>query len=142
MSAINMADYIHELVDYLKDSMNNGRRIRFNLQIEPVKLNVSHCIPLGLILNEAITNALKHAFTGEQEGTIDILLKRTSDDHLLLSVKDNGIGLPVAFNNNKQASMGMKLMRGLSDDIDASFEVHNNGGTEILLNFTDNDTKE
>ncbi|MCS3799068.1 histidine kinase dimerization/phosphoacceptor domain -containing protein [Niastella sp. OAS944] len=142
MSAINMADYIHELVDYLKDSFQTGRKVKFNLQIEPVKLNISHCIPLGLILNEAITNALKHAFPGNREGVIDILLKKTSDDHYLLSVKDNGIGLPPAFNSNKQASMGMKLMRGLSDDLDASFKVNNNGGTEILLNFTDDDNSE
>lgn len=142
LSAINMADYIHELVDYLKESFNTGRRIRFNLQIEPVKLNVSHCVPLGLLLNEAITNALKHAFPGEKEGTIDILLKRTADTHFLLAVKDNGTGLPAAFDSKKQGSMGMKLMRGLSDDIDASFEVHNNNGTEILLNFIDDDTKE
>lgn len=142
MSAINMADYIHELVDYLKDSLNSSRKIRFNLQIEPVKLNVSHCIPLGLLLNEAITNALKHAFPGEKEGTIDITLKKTADDHFLLSVKDNGIGLPVAFNSNKQASMGMKLMRGLSDDIDAGFEVRNNDGTEILINFSEHDKEQ
>jgi two-component sensor histidine kinase len=142
LSAINMADYIHELVDYLKDSLQTGRRIRFNLQIEPIKLHVSHCVPLGLILNEAITNSLKHAFPNEQEGTIDIVLKRTSDDHFLLSIKDNGIGLPVAFNSSKQASMGMKLMRGLSDDIDAGFDVQNNAGTEIRLNFTDEDKEQ
>lgn len=142
MSAINMADYIHELVDYLKDSFQTGRKVQFNLQIEPVKLNVSHCIPLGLLLNEAITNALKHAFPGNREGVIDLLLKKTSEGHYLLSVKDNGIGLPAAFNSNKQASMGMKLMRGLSDDIDASFKVNNNGGTEIQLNFTDDDNNE
>ncbi|HEY8896236.1 MAG TPA: sensor histidine kinase [Niastella sp.] len=142
MSAINMADYIHELVDYLKDSFQTGRRIRFNLQIEPVKLNVSHCIPLGLLLNEAITNAIKHAFPGEKEGTINIALKKTASDHFLLSVKDNGIGLPATFNSNKQVSMGIKLMRGLSDDIDAGFDVRSNGGTEILLNFTDDDKEQ
>lgn len=140
LSAINMAEYIHELVDYLKDSFHTGRRIQFNLQIEPVKLNVSHCVPLGLILNEAITNSLKHAFPDNKEGMIEIALKRLPDDHFLLSIKDNGIGLPAMFNSKKQATMGMKLMRGLSEDIDASFEVNNNSGTEILLNFIEEDT--
>lgn len=135
LSAINMADYIYELTDYLKDSFHTGHTIRFNLQIEPVKLNVSHCIPLGLILNEAITNSIKHAFTGKKERTITISFKRGAKDHYLLSVRDNGIGLPAAFDITNKASMGMKLMRGLSDDLDATFEVKNNGGTEIRLEF-------
>ena len=135
LSAINMAGYIHELIDYLKDSFHTGHTIRFNLQIDPVKLNVSHCVPLGLILNEAITNAIKHAFPGKKEGVIDISLKSIAPDHFLLSIKDNGVGLPATFNSTNQASMGMKLMRGLSDDLDATFKVNNNGGTEILLDF-------
>ena len=135
LSAINMADYIHELIDYLKDSFHTGHTIRFNLQIDPVQLNVSHCVPLGLILNEAITNAIKHAFPGKKEGVIDISLKSIAQDHFLLSIKDNGVGLPATFNSTNQASMGMKLMRGLSDDLDATFKVNNNGGTEILLDF-------
>jgi two-component sensor histidine kinase len=136
LSAINMADYIHELVDYLKDSFHTGYTIRFNLQIDPVKFNVSHSIPLGLILNEAVTNAIKHAFPGKKEGMIDISLKTITPNHFLLAIKDNGIGLPAAFDAANQTSMGMKLMRGLSDDLDATFQVNKNNGTEILLYFT------
>lgn len=136
LSAINMADYIHELVDYLKDSFHTGHTIRFNLQIDPVKFNVSHCISLGLILNEAVTNAIKHAFSGRRDGVIDISLKKIAPDHFLLAIKDTGIGLPAAFDPTNQTSMGMKLMQGLSDDLDATFQVNNNNGTEILLDFT------
>ncbi|SDH04979.1 tetratricopeptide repeat-containing sensor histidine kinase [Chitinophaga filiformis] len=135
LSAINMADYIHELIDCLKDSFHTGYTIRFNLQIEPVKLDVSHCVPLGLILNEAVTNAIKHAFPGKKEGVIHISLKSISHNHFLLSIKDNGTGLPATFDSARQTSMGMKLMRGLSGDLDATFQVNNNGGTEILLDF-------
>lgn len=135
LSAINMVDYIHELIDYLKDSFHTGHTIRFSLQIDPVKFNVSHCIPLGLILNEAITNAIKHAFPGKKEGVIDISLKRVAEDHFLLAIKDNGVGLPEAFDPANRASMGMKLMRGLSDDLDATFLVNNNSGTQISLYF-------
>ena len=135
LSAINMAHYIHELVDYLKDSFRTGRTIQFNLQIEPVNLDVSHCVPLGLILNEAITNSLKHAFPDKKEGVINISFKRTWQNHFQLSIKDNGVGLPETIDSKKQASMGMKLMRGLSGDIDATFQIKNNGGTEIVLDF-------
>ena len=136
LSAINMIEYIHELIDYLKESFHTGHTIRFNLQIDPVKFNVSHCIPLGLILNEAVTNAIKHAFPGKKEGVIDISLKSIVSGHFLLSIKDNGVGFPPAFDPANRASMGMRLMRGLSDDLDATFQVDNNNGTEILLRFT------
>nr|WP_089806069.1 histidine kinase dimerization/phosphoacceptor domain -containing protein [Chitinophaga sp. YR627] len=134
LSAINMVDYIHELIDCLKDSFHTGRTIQFNLQIDPINLNVTSCIPIGLILNEAVTNAIKHAFP-DKEGRIDISLKRMNQDHFLLIVRDNGIGLPATFDGKKQASMGMKLMQGLSDDLDGTFQVNNNNGTEILLEF-------
>jgi two-component sensor histidine kinase len=135
LSAINMVDYIHELIDYLKDSFHTGHAIRFNLQIDPVKFNVSHSIPVGLILNEAVTNAIKHAFPGKKEDVIDISLKRIGEDRFLLVIKDNGVGLPAAFDLSNQTSMGMKLMRGLSDDLDATFQVNNNNGTQITLDF-------
>jgi two-component sensor histidine kinase len=135
LSAINMADYIHELIDYLKDSFQTGHAIRFNLQIDPVKFTVSHCVPVGLILNEAVTNAIKHAFPGKKDGMIDISLKRLAEDHFLLTIKDNGVGLPATFDPANQTSMGMRLMRGLSDDLDATFQVNNNNGTQISLDF-------
>lgn len=130
LSAINMADYIHELIDYLKDSFPATQTIRFTMQIAPAKLNVSYCIPLGLILNEAITNAIKHAVANK----IDVVLESYSPDRFLLSIKDNGIGMPA--DNITHRSMGMKLMKGLSDDLDAILQIKNEGGTEILLDFT------
>ncbi|WP_242675453.1 tetratricopeptide repeat-containing sensor histidine kinase [Niastella koreensis] len=135
LSAINMTGYIHELIDYLKDSFHTGNTIRFNLQIDPVTFTVSYCVPVGLIVNEAVTNAIKHAFPDKQEGVIDISLKSLGDEHFLLSIKDNGVGLPATFNAASQTTMGMRLMRGLSDDLDAVFQIHNNNGTQITLDF-------
>ncbi|WP_276483054.1 sensor histidine kinase [Paraflavitalea pollutisoli] len=135
LSAINMAAYIHELVDYLKDSFHTGRTIRFNLRIEPVALNISQCIPLGLILNEAITNAIKYAFPDKREGRIDVVLEKTLPDHYILSIKDNGVGLPPCFDPEKSRTLGMKLMRGLSGDLDTSLQLIHDNGTEIRLDF-------
>ncbi|MFT3824858.1 MAG: histidine kinase dimerization/phosphoacceptor domain -containing protein [Chitinophagaceae bacterium] len=135
LSAINMADYIHELVNYLRDSIKLSRSIQFNLQIEPIELGLSHCIPLGLIMNEAITNAIKYAFPGNRNGVITIQFKRTMPDQLMLLIADNGVGLPADFNMENPASMGMRLMRGLSEDIDATFNISCDTGTEISLYF-------
>jgi two-component sensor histidine kinase len=135
LSAINMTDYIYELVNYLRDSFNIGQSIQFNLQIDPVELDLAHCIPLGLIMNEAITNSIKYAFPDNKEGIIFISFKHTSKGHLLLAIRDNGVGLPAGFNTQGLTSMGMKLMHGLSEDIDGEFTITNHDGTEIMLDF-------
>ncbi|HTE29591.1 MAG TPA: histidine kinase dimerization/phosphoacceptor domain -containing protein, partial [Chryseolinea sp.] len=123
MSAINMADYINELVDYLRDSFTVTKRIRFNLQIQRIELDLSHCIPLGLILNEAITNSIKYAFPDRREGLIFISLKKDPAGQVLLSIEDNGVGLPEGFTAARQDSMGMNLMRGLCAEITAKFSL-------------------
>jgi len=146
LSAINMPGYIHELTDYLRDCFNTPKSLRFNLQVEPVELNLSYCMPLGLILNEAITNAIKYAFPGNKNGIINIALKHIQGHNLLFSISDNGIGLPLSISDNgiglpqnfddvNARSMGMKLMRGLSEDIDGKFTVTGNNGTTIVVEF-------
>lgn len=135
LSAINMADYIHELVSYLKDSFRNASSIQFKLQVDPIDLDLSHCIPLGLIMNEAVTNAIKYAFPDRRNGIISIVFKQEAFHHVLLSVSDNGVGLPGDLNIEKPATMGMRLMKGLSEDIESTFSVYDNTGTTIELHF-------
>jgi two-component sensor histidine kinase len=135
ISAINMSDYIRELVDYLGDSFNISKTIQFKLDIEPIELGLSRCIPLGLILNEAITNAIKYAFGWGQRGVISISLTHGSPGQLLLVVSDNGAGLPPGFDIDTQGSMGMTLMQGLSEDMDGNFSITDHNGTEIRIAF-------
>lgn len=135
MSAIDMCDYINELVDYLRDSFTINKRIRFNLQIQRIDLDLSHCIPLGLILNEAITNSIKYAFPDRREGLIFISLKKDAVGHILLTIEDDGVGLPEGFITAKQNSMGMNLMRGLCTEIGAKFSMHGQQGTQITVSF-------
>ena len=135
LSTINMRVYIRELVLYLKDSFDAGKRIRFDLNIEPLELDVSQAVPLGLILNEAITNSIKYAFPGNMEGVITISLSNTNLDNYLLTISDNGIGMPVHVKDKKPGSLGMSLMKGLSEDIDGTFSIENNNGTIIKISF-------
>ena len=135
LTAINMVDYIHELINYLRDCFDTRQAIRFNLQIEPVELDLTHCIPIGLILNEAITNAIKYAFAKTNEGVITVTLQHLANSRFKLMMRDNGSGLPQHFNAFNQTSMGMKLMYGLTDDIDGRLSITNDGGTKIVLEF-------
>lgn len=136
VTSINMAVYVPELVNYLCDSFNTGRRILFNLQVDPIELDMVQAVPLGLILNEAITNAIKYAFPGERDGMIDVVLTEQSSENFLLIVADNGAGLPPGFDINNSHSLGMRLIRGLSEDIHAAFSIENNQGTIIRIAFT------
>jgi two-component sensor histidine kinase len=135
VSSIDMSSYIRELANYLGDSFNTGKRIRFEYNIAPLEMDVSQAIPLGLILNEAITNSIKYAFPDGRNGMISIALSNTGSNHYLLSISDNGIGMPAHFTVKKPGSLGMSLMAGLSEDLDGSFTMENNKGTNIKFSF-------
>jgi two-component sensor histidine kinase len=136
VTTIDMSIYIKELVNYLGDSFNTAQRIRFELDIEPIKLDVGTAIPLGLVMNEAITNSIKYAFP-KDTGLITIVLKE-DDARYCLIIADNGSGLPPDFDNVNANSLGMRLMRGLSKEIDATFTIAGHAGTIITITFAEN----
>lgn len=131
---VDMSHYFSEFLIFLRQSYGlEAKRIDVFQQIQPLELDVTVAIPLALIVNEAVTNAIKHAFPGDLGGRIDIRL--VVDQQLVtLTVKDNGTGFELADGHNDQ-SFGLELMRGLSQDINAkiSFEVEH--GTTIKITF-------
>jgi two-component sensor histidine kinase len=135
VSSIEMSSYIRELGSYLADSFNAHRRIRFEFDIAPLILDVSQAIPVGLILNEAITNSLKYAFPDDRKAVIAISLSHIDLEHCLLCISDNGIGIAPQFKNKKPGSLGMSLIEGLSEDLDGNFSIENNNGTTIKIAF-------
>lgn len=138
LSSIDMSFYIRELVSYLGDSFNTGQRIRFEYHVDPLEMDVGQAVPLGLILNEAITNAIKYAFPDNRAGIITISLSNTAAGHYLLSVSDNGIGMPAHADHKRPGSLGMSLMAGLSEDLDGHFSIGNNNGTTVKISFENN----
>lgn len=130
---VKMNLYLKELVEYLQDSFVADKSIGFELDLDAVELKVARAIPLALILNEAITNALKYAFVDRNEGQIVVSMKKKADGQVHLSISDNGVGLPKDLNRQNINSLGMKLMAGLSDDINAHFAIESEHGTTIRL---------
>lgn len=135
MSTIHMPEYIYELVEYLRESYSIRENIGFSLQIENIELNHASAIKLGLILNEAITNAIKYAFENTEDGKISISLTHISESQIMLSIADNGRGLPSNFDSKIGASMGMELLQGLTDDLGGSFSIETDNGTHIKVIF-------
>jgi two-component sensor histidine kinase len=139
-SSVNMSVYIRELVGYLKDSFKTDNAIHFNLNIEPIELDVSIAIPIGLILNEAITNSIKYAFN-KPGGEITIAFVNKGL-YCFLTIADNGIGFLTNLPQNEPAtSLGMTLMKGLCKEIKAEFNIENNGGTIITMKFSGENLK-
>ena len=133
-STIDMQTYISELVSYLKDSFD-CEQVRFVLEVEFLELEVSKAIPVGLILNEAITNSLKYAFPDGRPGHILVSLKHVPP-LVELIVADDGVGLPKESMASVKKSLGMSLIKGLTLQIGGSYETRNERGVEIVIRFS------
>jgi two-component sensor histidine kinase len=135
MSCIAMQDYINELVSYVQESFDTGNRIVFDQEIEPLDLDVSQAIPLGLIINECIVNVMKYAFPGNRAGIVRLRLHGDGDGHLLLQIADNGVGLPVGIDISRHNSLGFDLMRGLAKQLGGVLTFESNNGLQIMVRF-------
>jgi len=134
-TVIGMPSYISEMVGFLSSSFTDTWKIRFVQDIENIHLDVSQAVPLGLILNEAITNAVKYAFPGDRQGSIGILLHRTDKNRILLKIKDDGQGLPAGFDTGAGNSLGMQLIQLFSEQLEGELHISGNNGVEIALAF-------
>jgi two-component sensor histidine kinase len=131
---IDMAVYIPELVKSLKEGFGTSDQIKFNLKMDLINLDISHAIPLGLIINEAVTNSIKYAFPGNAKGEISISM--TAHDGLIqLEIADNGIGMPEIDWDIEPESLGLRLIKGLSEDIDAEISFAVKNGIRIMIAF-------
>ena len=134
VSSISIYRYISELVSYLKDTYSSAF-VKFKIDVDDIELNIVHTMPIGLILNEAITNCFKYAFEPGQKGSIKISLRELGEGNYELIVHDNGKGLPEGFSIDNCNSLGMDLLRGLSGDLNGEFKIYNEDGTVIQIVF-------
>ena len=133
-ATIDMPTYISDLVDYLKDSFDS-EHIKFTLALDSLVLDVSKAVPVGLILNEAITNSLKYAFPNGRAGYILVSL-RASPQVVWLIVADDGIGLPKNSIESPKKSLGMSLIKGLTAQIGGTYTINSEKGVEIIIRFS------
>jgi len=132
--SIQMRSYISDLVEDLEIFCNaSNRGIQFKIMVDEIDLDIDIAVPVGLILNEAITNAIKYAF--EKNGGLVHIIMRKSNGLYDLIISDNGKGLPANFDFAKVNSLGMVMMKGLSGQIRASFELLNENGLTLSLKF-------
>jgi len=131
---IDMKSYISEFVYYLHDSFGSPSNIRIGLEIAPLSLAVAHAIPLGLIINESVTNAFKYAFPHERKGLISVRLSQTGGK-IVLTIADDGEGFDYQPGDPGKSSFGMELMKGLTQEIRGTFWLDGTKGTTITVSF-------
>jgi PAS domain S-box-containing protein len=158
METINFASYLRKLTDDLFKSYKVGNSdIRLHLDMEDFFFEMDCAIPLGIIVNELVSNSLKHAFPGGRDGEIHIELQRGNNDRTLnntsvddyikddlhpckyitLIVEDSGIGFPESIDFKNTNSLGLQLVNTLVDQIDGSIELENVQGTRYKISIPD-----
>lgn len=111
------------------------RRVRLEVEADPATLDIDTSIPAGLVLNELLTNALKYAFPGQRAGVIKVTFKSEEPGKLLISVADNGVGMPAGLEEGRGRSLGLKMIRSLTRQISGTLEIRRNNGTECRVVF-------
>lgn len=130
---IEINNYINTLAEHLFQSYNVRKdKIRFITDIDKISLHSDTVVPLGMILNELISNSLKYAFKDLEEGEIKVAMKR-KESELLLQVKDNGKGLPAGFDISNLQSFGFKVIRAFAQKLKAKLHIDGSHGTNVEL---------
>ncbi|MDH7459925.1 histidine kinase dimerization/phosphoacceptor domain -containing protein [Chitinophagaceae bacterium 26-R-25] len=136
LGKIDMEWYVRELINYMKDSFEGTNNIQFIVNTTSICLDSSQAVPVGLIINEAVTNAVKYAFPRGRRGCIDVSLLPATEGNCLLCIMDNGVGLPDGYDVTESSSLGMSLMHGLADQLEGTLHVSSdNRGVCITLDF-------
>ncbi len=137
ISKIDFGEYIEDLVGNLIYNYNiEPEKIKFNTNIKNIFFDVDTCTPCGLIVNELLTNSVKHAFPGDMKGQISIDLKDNEGTYTLY-VSDDGVGFPEDVDYTNTDTLGLQLVTNLVNQLDGSLEIINKGGTTIKIIFKD-----
>ncbi|GAB6055027.1 response regulator [Methanobacterium movens] len=139
LASINFATYIKQIMSHLFHSYSfDNKNIKLNLELEDINLEIDTAIPCGLIVNEIVSNCLKHAFKGRDSGEIKIVFKEKKGLYHL-TISDNGIGFLLKKMENS-SSLGLKLVQMLVDQIEGELEIDSkmevaDSGTSFHINF-------
>lgn len=135
---VRLRTYLQRLAHLLASSYGaEARRIALRVDVDDVALDMQTSVPVGLLVNELISNALKHAFAHGQGGEVRLELHRgVQADEVTLSVSDTGIGLPADIDPTHAKSLGLRLVTSLAEQIGAQLEVQRQQGTRFSLRFS------
>jgi two-component sensor histidine kinase len=134
LAFIEMKNYFENLCMNVLDSYNESERIKVTIDMEALELDVDTALPLGLIVNELLTNSLKYAFPTGEKGKVELSLKNLFEDTFQLRISDNGVGKSLD-TKAKGTGFGTQLVDLLTRQIDGEMIQEVSNGTMIIINF-------
>lgn len=138
LGQVDFSEYIKQLVNNIFLScQSNHNRVSPVIKVDPILLNLETAVPCGLVINELLMNAFKHGFPDQRAGTVQIAMFRDFNQKLVLEVCDNGIGIPSTINWETSNSLGLKLVRILAKQLNATITFNTSEGTSISLIFSE-----
>jgi two-component sensor histidine kinase len=139
---IQLETYINELISHLLESFPLEQKIDIDLKIEDISINANQALPIGLIVNELITNAIKHAFTELESGTITVLIVEKEKGLIQVEVSDDGKGVDITTSElEEKGNLGFTLTSTLIRQLNADLEIDSNNGTTFRFTFPKEDKK-
>jgi len=129
LASIDFAGYVRNLTGHLLRSYKvNSSSVRLDLKVDSVPMSLDVAIPCGLIINELVSNALKYAFPDGRSGEIVVRFCEENGQGFGLTVRDSGVGFPAGSNPEKSESLGLKLVRSLTDQLGGSVSYRSKKG--------------
>jgi two-component sensor histidine kinase len=140
LSQIDYGDYVEKLALGLLASMKgDDSNVTYAFNVDHIKVNIDTAIPLGLLINELLTNALKYAFPNGQEGEVHLSIKQVSDAYELI-ISDNGVGFSFDGDFDKLRTLGMRLVYSLVEQLEGTIAQENRNGTSYFITFKNIDS--
>lgn len=135
LKRIDFGDYIQTLTtDLFHTYVHDPRQVKLNMCVENLMVDINTTVPLGLIVNELVTNSMKHGFVGDLEGEINIDFHKEGDEFVLV-VEDTGVGFPDDIDFRNTSTLGLQLVNNLTTQINGKIELNKDKGTKFRITF-------
>ena len=134
LAKLKIKNYIQDLCFTILETYDNDVKIDFKFEIDEEEFGIDSLIPLGLIINELLSNSIKYAFEGKDEGKIEIKIKFTNSN-TIFTLFDNGMGADLTWNELKEESLGLELVESLTDQLDGKMDLKTNEGFHYTFTF-------
>jgi PAS domain S-box-containing protein len=132
---IDAADYIKSLIADLLNSSTLTTAVETEVNVDHINITLDMAIPIGLIINELVTNSLKHAFAGRPQGKLTVSLRLGDDHRINLIASDDGIGLPADYSERSMTTLGTQLVKVLVGQLGGKMTVESSNGTKFIISF-------
>lgn len=135
VESMSAADYLPALIAEILSVFPGGEKVRLHTEFDDIIFDAQELSFLGLLINELLTNSLKHAFRDYLEGHISVKLQRLSEDNLEFIYHDDGVGMPEAIIRGEKEGLGLMLIRSMAEQFEGHLEIQGREGTTVRMRF-------